>query len=60
MTVLLHHEARADPELLAWIKSTIDGLVDLESSTIVAILGLVIFLVPAAIVLVYLFQRRRN
>lgn len=60
MTVLLHHEASADPELLAWIKSTIDGLVDLESSTIVAILGLVIFLVPAAIVLVYLFQRRRN
>ena len=60
MTVLLHHEASADPELLAWIKTTIDGLVNLESATIVAILGLVIFLVPAAIVVVYLFQRRRK
>lgn len=60
MTVLLHHEAIADPELLTWIKATIDDLVDLEPSTIVAILGVVVFLIPVAIVVVYISQHRHS
>lgn len=54
-----HHGEAGDPTLFEWIKRRLDDLVALEPITFVALLGLVVIAIPAAILLVYAYQRRK-
>lgn len=54
-----HHSESADPDLLHWIKSRLDQLVQLDAWAVVVLLGLFILLIPVSVVTLYLLQRRR-
>jgi hypothetical protein len=54
-----HHGEPADPVLLEWIEHRIAELVPLGPLALAVLLGVVIVGVPAAIVGLYLFARRR-
>lgn len=60
LTVLAHHGEAADPDLLEWIKGVLDHLVGAGPWVIVALMGVLILAIPAAIVLLYLVQQRRT
>lgn len=54
-----HHSEAADPDLLEWIKTRLDHLLNLDAWAVVAILGLILLLIPISVVTLYLVQRRR-
>ena len=58
-SIAAHHSEAADPDLLEWIKSRLDQLVQLDAWAVVALLGLFILLIPVSVVTLYLVQRRR-
>jgi hypothetical protein len=60
LSVLAHHGEAADPDLLHWIKGVLDHLVVAGPWLAVAVLGLSIVAIPAAVVALYLWQRRRG
>ncbi len=54
------HQGEADPELLHRIKETLDNIFGLGPLTIVIVLGALIVAMPLAVMVLYLFQQRRN
>ena len=58
-SVAAHHSEAADPDLLEWIKSRLDHLLNLDAWVVVALLGLLWWLIPVSVVTLYLVQRRR-
>jgi uncharacterized iron-regulated membrane protein len=57
--VLGHAGDAADPELLHWIKDQMDAILGLPPWAVVAMMGAIILLIPAAVISVYLWQQRR-
>ena len=60
LSILTHHGEAADPDLLEWIKSRLDHLVDLGPWTIVILLGMLILAIPLSVVGFYIMQRRHS
>ena len=60
LSFLAHHPEAGDPDLLDWIKHQLDSMIGLEPGVIVIGLGLFLVGVPAAILAVYVSQRRRG
>ena len=59
LLALLAHQAEAGhPELLDWIKHQLDSVVGLGPLAVVILLGLIMLAIPAAVLLMYLVQRR--
>ena len=58
-SIVAHHSESADPDLLEWIKSRLDHLLNLGPWAVVALVGLIILLIPVSVVTMYLVQRRR-
>lgn len=56
--ILAHQSEGGDPDLLAWIKHQLDSLIGLGPVAVVILLGLVMVAIPAAILLLYIIQRR--
>ncbi len=54
-----HHDDIVDPDFLLWLKARLDHLITLDSWVMVVILGLVVLIIPAAIVGFYLYQQWR-
>ena len=59
LSVALHHGEPGDPDLFEWIMHRLDALISLEPAAIVAVLGLVVVIIPAAILVAYAIYRRR-
>ena len=59
-TVLAHQGDSADPELLHWIKETLDNIFGAGPWVVVVILLLIICAIPAAVIGFYLYQRRHE
>ena len=60
MSVATHHGEAADPDLLEWIKNLLDDIFNIGPWLAVAALAIIILLIPAAIITVFLIQRRRH
>lgn len=60
LSFLAHHPEAGDPDLLDWIKQRLDSMIALEPGVIVIGLGLFLVAIPAAILAVYVSQRRRG
>lgn len=60
LSLLVHQQEAGDPELLEWIKHQFESVIGLGPGTIVVVLGMVIALIPVAILLLYFAQRRRG
>ena len=59
LSVALHHGEPGDPDLFEWIMQRLDALISLEPAVIIAVLGLVVVMIPAAILVVYAIYRRK-
>jgi hypothetical protein len=55
-----HHGEPADPDLLDWIKSQLDHLLNLGPWTIVGVLAVLIVAIPMSVVVFYGIQQRRR
>ena len=60
LSLLAHHPEAGDPDLLGWIKHQLDAVVGVGPVTAVVLLGMIMVSIPAAILVVYLAQRRRG
>ena len=58
LALLAHQSEAGHPELLEWIKHQLDSLIGLGPLTVVILLGLVMLAIPAAVLLLYIAQRR--
>ena len=58
LSVALHHGEPGDPDLFVWIMDRLDSLISLDPAAIVVALGLVVVMIPAAILVVYAIYRR--
>ena len=58
--VIAHSGDSADPEFLHWVKDRIDDIFGPAPWLVVGLITLLIVLVPVAIVVFYLIQRRRQ
>ena len=56
--VLLHHGESADPELLSWIKDVLDHIFGGGPWLAIGLLGAIVCIMPLAVILIYLTQRR--
>ena len=58
LSLLAHQSEAGHPELLDWIKHQLDSVVGLGPLAFVILLGLIMLAIPAAVVLMYMAQRR--
>jgi hypothetical protein len=56
--ILAHQSEAGHPELLDWIKHQLDAVVGLGPLAFVILLGVIILAIPAAVLLMYVVQRR--
>ena len=59
LSVASHHGEAADPDLLEWIKGTLDHLLGVGPWVVIILLGLVILFIPLSVVVFYLVQQWR-
>ena len=55
-----HHGEAADPELLAWIKQSMDHVLGSAEWVVIAVVGLALVAFPVGLVLFYLAQMRSD
>ena len=60
LSIASHHNEPADPNLIQWIKDRLDQVLGLGPWTVVAIIGLFIFLMPVVFMAFYWRQQRRQ
>ena len=58
LSMLAHQSGAGHPDLLALVKHYLDSVIGLGPVAIVLILGMVMLAIPAAILLMYMAQRR--
>ena len=58
LAVLVHQSEAGHPELLDWIKHQLDSIFGLGPVAVVILLGLIMLAIPAAVLLMYVNQRR--
>ena len=58
LAILAHQTEAGHPELMDWIKHQLDAVVGLGPLAFLILLGLIILAIPAAVLLMYLVQRR--
>ena len=58
LAILAHQTEAGHPELMDWIKHQLDAVVGLGPLAFLILLGLTILAIPAAVLLMYLVQRR--
>ena len=58
--VLAHQGDSADPELLHWIKETLDNIFGAGPWAVVVILFLVVCAIPTLVIGFYMYQRRHE
>ena len=58
LAILAHQSEAGHPELMDWIKHQLDAVVGLGPLAFLILLGLIILAIPAAVLLMYLVQRR--
>jgi hypothetical protein len=58
--LIAHSGDSADPEFLHWVKDRIDQIVGPGPWLVIGLITLLIISIPVAIVVFYLFQRRRQ
>lgn len=57
--VFSHHGEATDPDLLKWIKDTLDHLLGVGPWEAILSLGLLIVMIPVIVVAIYVLQQRR-
>jgi hypothetical protein len=58
--ILAHHPETADPDLLERITNQLDSIFGIGAVAMVAVLGVIIIAIPAAIFLLFMNQKRHD
>ena len=58
LAFLAHQSEAGHPELMDWVKHQLDAVVGLGPLAFLILLGLIILAIPAAVLLMYVVQRR--